>query len=853
MLPVYEAKAESSKEVTIHFKRNDNNYEGYNIWAWPKDGEGAEYEFESTDDFGAVANFTITSSSDFDEVGFIIKKVEGDNIWAKKDFDADRFITEFTDGKAEIWVFSGEEQFTYEKGDGTIKPRISSASMVDLRTIKIETNIAFKDADTDKIQINDATIDSITVDNADFAKVAFLRFNEDLDITKTYNITFDGFEGRAVSYGAVLHSDSFNDKYATEETLGYKYSDKETTFKLWAPTAIKVDLLLEDETIPMTLGEKGVYSVVVEGDQHMKAYQYALEFGDGMKTTSADPYSFATTVNGEKTVIVSDDDLNKTKITKLDKEIDKHDMVIYEAHVRDLTIDPDNGIEHKGKFLGLTEKGTTTKEGNPSGLDYIKSLGVTHVQFIPIYDFASIDEAGDLGFNQQYNWGYDPQNYNVPEGSYSTDPHDPLARVHELKQMISTFHEEGLGVIMDVVYNHVFDVNNSPFHKTVPGYYFRYGANGNLLNGTGVGNETASEQPMMRRYIVESTKYWMEHYQLDGFRFDLMGIHDVETMKQVSQAVYEINPNAIILGEGWDMGTQPSNVKANQKNAYQLPNISFFNDSIRDGIKGSVFEGTQPGFINGSTTNGNEVYMNMIGGELLDSSKGKYDNPKQLIQYVEAHDNLTLYDKLLLTNPNDDEETRELRHNLSTAMVILSQGVPFIHAGQEMLRTKRGDHNSYISPDEVNVFDYDRAAEYSNSVEFFKQLIEFRNNQPLLRMADYETINKSVEKLVVEGQYIAYKLFDKNQEMIIAVNASDDNKSLSIDEGFTQVLKNTDFTEVEVSEDVTLEPLTLVVLSKGEPTAQSSITALPAPVIYMLSGLAGFGLAMFIITRKKKK
>lgn len=823
------------KEIIIHYKRHDNNYEGWNLWVWPDGQDGHEVEFTQEDEYGKIAIIRINAPGD---VGFIVKRVEGDNIWADKDVSEDRFIDQFNEnGPTELWLMEQDPDISYQELDGTISDKFKDLQITDMRVVKLVTTTDFTQEEADQIKASQGTIEKIV---AGTDTTAAIYFKEDLNLKEELIIDFGRYGHQAARLGSVLHSKSFNDLYYYDGPLGYEYTKEQTTFRLWAPTAKYVDLKLEDILYPMTQKDRGVWETVVDGDQHLKKYTYELEFLGGQKSSSVDPYSFSVTANGQETVIATPDDLKPEgwdESKRMKSFGDYSEAIIYEAHVRDLTIHPDNGIEHKGKFLGLTEKGTKTRSGNPSGLDYIKSLGVTHVQFLPIYDFASIDETGDLSYGKTYNWGYDPHNYNVPEGSYSTNPLDPTLRAKELKQMIQAFHDEGLYVIMDVVYNHVFDVNRSPFHKTVPGYYFRFDNNGKLKNGTGVGNETASEQPMFRRYMIESTKYWIQEYNLDGFRFDLMGIHDIETMKQIREAINEIDPSIIILGEGWDMGTMASNLKANQKNAKSLPEIAYFNDSFRDAVKGSVFEASEPGFVNGAKSKERLLINNILGGEKLDDSMATYVNANQLVQYVEAHDNLTLFDKLMATNPNDSKETREKRHNLATTMVFLSNGMPFIHAGQETLRTKDGDHNSYISSDDINVFDYDRVSEYPNSLTLFKYLTSLRKEQPLLRLNQYEELNASSNVLVAENQLIAYELFDDNHKLVIAYNASEESRTITFDEGTYKTLldgSNLDQREFENVSSYEVGPLSALVLMSGQISAQSSFNPILLGLILLL-------------------
>lgn len=804
-------------EIIIHYKRIDGNYEGWNLWVWADGKDGKEVEFTSEDDYGKIAKIELEQVG---KTGFIVKKVDGDNIWSAKDGDSDRFIDKFNDqGIAEVWLLEGDPDIFYTKLDGTIQDKFKDVQITGLQTIKITTSTPFTSEELKTITVAGYTLDKV-VQGTNTQAVIYLK--EEIDLREEVNVSFDRYGQSIARVGSVLHSNSFNQKYAYDGKLGYDYTKEKTEFNLWAPTAKSVKLILDSKSYDMTRQDKGVYNTTIPGDLLLKQYVYELEFSNNQKVTSVDPYSYAVTANSTHTVIVTNKDLSPDKwdATKRMTPFSKNtDAIIYEAHVRDLTIGKDNGITNKGKFLGLTEKGTKTTSGNLSGLDYIKSLGVTHVQLLPIYDFASIDETVDLSYGKVYNWGYDPLNYNVPEGTYSTDPTNPTLRAKELKQLVNALHNEGLYVIMDVVYNHVSDVNRSAFHKTVPGYFFRYDDAGRLLNGTGVGNETASEQPMFRRYMVESLKYWATEYNLDGFRFDLMGIHDVQTMKQVRESISSIDDSIIILGEGWDMGTQPSNVKANQKNADDLPEIAYFNDAIRDAIKGSVFDAKDPGMVNGKLSQESLVGNNLLGANHIDKMLGNYVSAAQVVQYVEAHDNLTLYDKLLASKPDDTDDIREKRHNLATSMVLLSQGMPFIHAGQEILRTKNGDHNSYISPDSVNEFDYDRQTTYPNSLNLFKQLVTLRKNTPLLRLDSFEEIDAKVKNTRFENNTISYELTDGDVSLILLFNANETSTTMPVEKGtYTQAFNSVtlETKTVEINDSLQLEPLSAIVLQQGQ-------------------------------------
>ncbi|WFN89854.1 type I pullulanase [Arcanobacterium wilhelmae] len=646
-----------------------------------------------------------------------------------------------------------------------------------------------------------------------------------------------------------LHTKEFNDKYAYDGELGALYSPASTTFRLWAPTAVSVNLLNDTtgKSLPMTAGEKGTWEYTLAGDQAGTVYRYELTFEDGTVNVSSDPYARASTANSAASVVV---DSAKTvpagwSAKRVAGLKDRSQAVIYEAHVRDLTIRKNNGITNKGKFLGVVEKGTRTAKGNPSGLDYLKGLGVTHVQLLPMYDFASIDETGDLSWGAQYNWGYDPANYNVPEGSYSTDPKNPTSRIVEMKQMVQGLHDAGLHVIMDVVYNHVFDTAKSPLELTVPGYYFRMTNECGFQNGTGVGNETASEQPMMRKFIVDSVKYWASEYNLDGFRFDLMGIHDVETMNQVRAALDQIDPNIIVLGEGWEMGNHPKGVvPSNYRHPGEIPGISHFNDAFRDAMKGSVFDAKAAGFASGSNSEKDaaRVYDGVLGSpEAFD-----FAAPYQSVVYNEAHDNFTLYDKLKATSALEGAPDSEIarRHALATTVQALSQGTLFVHAGQEFLRTKGGDENSYKSPDKVNELDYDRAATYPGNEALFKGLVALRAKSPWLHIASYEEIANRIAGGAVDGEHIAYEVkdaFGKGASAWVFVNGSKEAWNADLVAGeYGALIKDAAVpaSPVKVASDGTVEVEPLSVLLVGQwdavapavvPSQEPSQSASPEP------------------------
>lgn len=606
-----------------------------------------------------------------------------------------------------------------------------------------------------------------------------VHYDEVLDLTIPYTFGWSDTEQWPIRFGAVVRSEAFDEQFAYEGPLGACYTQEQTVLRLWAPTALAVSAVVFDEQgvaqrIAMTRVDRGVYQGVLFGDQEGTAYLYEV-CHPHVTHLVVDPYAKATTINGERAVIT---DVRPTGVARVAPVTNR--SVIYEVHVRDLTIHPDSGVQHKGHYLGLTETGTRTSSGQATALDYMRQLGVSHVQLLPIFDYSSqsVDERRPL---ERYNWGYDPLHYNTPEGSYSTDASNYRARIEELQQAIDALHQSGIGVIMDVVYNHVFHIEEHSFDKIVPGYFFRHDIWGVPTNGTGVGNDFASERAMARKYIVDSVTYWYETYQLDGFRFDLMGMLDVATMQAVRRALPE---SCFILGEGWHMGTLPSEQKASQDNAHQLSGIAFFNDDMRDAVKGSTYGIIGRGFISGEPFQEQRVLQNIAGAQGIKP----YRNPLQVIQYVEAHDNYTVWDQLEKTNGFEEEHIRRKRHRLATTIALLAQGVPFIHAGQEFMRSKQGDENSYRSPDAINQLDWHRAAQHRYDIAFVSGLIRLRQQEPLFCLDEYAAVDRCLTSLVADNQMVAYQLSDDTTALYVIHNAQTIEQCVTLPMGAYEVL-----------------------------------------------------------------
>lgn len=587
--------------------------------------------------------------------------------------------------------------------------------------------------------------------------------------------------------------------------LGLTYTPEKSRFRVWSPNAdMMVVNFYEDDldsesylVESMERDSQGTWLLEIKGDLEGKYYAFQTFINEGWSSPVPDPYAKAVGRNGKRAMVI---DLKKTNPDGWENDKkpplkNPTDIIIYELHVRDLSIAENSGIQQKGKFLGLTELGTLNSDSLATGLDHIKELGVTHIHLLPAFDFLSIDENNMK--DPQFNWGYDPQNYNIPEGSYATNSSDGSIRIREFKQLVKTLHENGLRVIMDVVYNHTGVTVESNFNQIFPEYYYRMTPNGGFSDASACGNETASEKPMMRKFMIESTKYWAEEYHIDGFRFDLMGIHDIETMNQISMSLLTVDSTIFIYGEGWTAGNSPLEEKrrALKKYTYQLKNVAAFSDDMRDGVKGHVFTPEDRGFASGKTGLKESVKFGIIAAtehpqidyEAINYSKWAWANePSQCINYVSCHDNHTLYDRLVNSNPDEIEKELIKMHKLANTIILTSQGVPFLHAGVEILRTKNGIENSFMSPDSINQLDWSRKTRYKEVFDYYKKLIELRKNHPAFRMPSKEMIQKHLTFIEVpDSNLIAYQISenangDQWKNIIVYFNGNKDSKTIEL-------------------------------------------------------------------------
>lgn len=825
-------RADEGVVIQLHYDRPDGEYGPWSVWFWEVGGEGADHPFEEIEGEQVA---TLNVSPGVTSVGFIVRTED----WTK-DVDKDQFIEipEVISGTVHVYVESGVEGFTKEYGDDVVTGiKLKSAVYGHDGTVAVSTTApveqperAFSIAGSQgKIAIVEVTEEA--------AGSYTLTLETELDPFADYIITFDGNEYE-VRMPSIFSAESFEAEYTyTGNDLGALWTPEKTTFRVWAPLAEEVYVNLYESGTPdtedliesraMTEDVNGTWVLEVEGDQNGVYYTYKTVSG-GEETEACDPYARTTGVNGDRAIVI---DLDSTDPQGWENDSNPHageritDAIIYEIHMRDFSADESSGIENVGKYLQFTEKGTKTAGGSVTGIDYLKELGITHLHILPMYDFGSVDET-----TGGYNWGYDPKNYNVPEGSYSSDPYNGAVRVSEVKQMVQALHNDGISVVMDVVYNHVQSSGDFCFNKLVPGYFSRVSDNGVYSNGSGCGNDTASERSMVRKYIVDSVCYWADEYHIDGFRFDLVGLLDVDTVNAIVEEVHKTHPDVIFYGEGWTMTTsvtKPGVTMATQTNSAWTPGFAYFNDKIRDGLKGGVFNETEKGYISGRIGTEAEIARAFTGNSTWCKS------PAQTINYASCHDNHTLFDRLQNSCPDASREDLIRMNNLAAAVYMTSQGTPFMQAGEEMLRTKVNEDgsfngNSYNAGDKVNSIkwsDLDNQ-EYRDVLAYYKGLIAFRKAHSVLRLDDADTVKEHVSQVKdVPQNVLAFDIKggvegETAEEMFVIFNHEPESAEVSLPAGGWSVYVNGEKAGTEalegVSGTVTVAPISAMILIRDE-------------------------------------
>ena len=872
--------------INLHYYRPDGDYSDWEVHMW----NGVE-SLSSTRKFAdelvehdgkewAVATYYADASDTW--VGFIVKTPS----WTK-DPDGDRKIdiSDVTGGTVNVYAISGTalEDFETDKSEATLGAKVTAA-VYDYKTSTIEVTTSYP--------IENPTVDTFKLEgpNGQMTVSAIEVINE-----KTYKLTYEGVIDEmnvytlyyndvpcVVTIPNTYSTSDFEAEYTyTGDDLGATWTKEATTFRLWAPTAAAVSVNLYElgdggeklDTVEMTADVNGTWVATVEDDLRGVYYTYSVT-RKGETVEAVDPYARTTGVNGNRGMVIDLDSTdpegweNDTYVTQ-----DSYtDAVIWELHVRDFSIDASSGMENKGKYLAFTEEGTTVPGTDIStGIDYMVDLGVNYVHLLPVYDINSVDET-----TGGYNWGYDPKNYNVPEGSYSTDPYNGAVRVNEFKQMVQSLHDNGIGVIMDVVYNHVADAGQFSFNQIVPGYFSRVHDDGSYQSNSGCGNDTASERSMVSKYIVDSVLYWCEEYHIDGFRWDLVGLIDYETINAVMEAVHEVNPDIIFYGEGWEMcswttkdegeyASDPYSQKMTIQNndklvATEAGVFAFFNDTIRNVIHGGVFTATDKGFVVGMNAGTKQTVTDgYMAYSVWGSAGERVDTPLQTVNYASCHDNYTLFDNftvdaldlngLALSAENAAlvAEQAAQYNNLAAAYYITAQGVPFIHAGEEMLRSKPTtdaegnfafDHNSYSSGDGVNSFKWGELANELNaaSYEYYKGLIAFRKAHPALRMTTEAEIQEAMSVIETDDNNVIAILNKggngEDAEILTIFNANDWGCEFELPEGQWDVYVNRSKAGTEVLDTVEgtvdlsgISAMILVKSDEGDSVAEIEVEA----------------------------
>ena len=793
-LPMEEGK----NQIIFYWDAEDANLDNCDMWIWFPNADGRGYLFHPCE-YGAKVALNVPA--DVDKVGFIVRRdcsEPGGTSWgsAVKDYDGDRFAN-ITGEVTEVYLKSADgHQYLSRDGGKTLYEELTFtlAAISGMNEIQYFINPAARIESMDQVRVTegDRKLEVTGLSSLNNSVVTGkITLGEELDLSKIYTVEIEGYGAKDAVPTKVFDSPAFKERYTYEgDDLGAVLTETGTRFKVWAPTANRVRLKLYEagnggdafDTIEMERGEQGVWSAETATGAGTY-YTYLVNTSAG-EQEAVDPYARAVGVNGDRGM-VADLDATDPEGFAEDRYYDGinayNEAVIWEVHVRDFS-NKLASSQYPGKYLAFTEKGLKNSSGEAAGIDYLADLGVTHVHLQPVYDFATVDESKE---GTGFNWGYDPKNYNAPEGSYSTDPFHGEVRIREFKQMVQALHENGMGVVMDVVYNHTYSAD-SCLNRIVPYYYYRYDGMGKLSNGSGCGNETASERPMMRKYIVDSVRYWAEEYHVDGFRFDLMALHDTDTMQAVEQAVHAVNPKAIIYGEGWTGGTTPlmEPLRASQANIRKVTAsegaigaVSVFNDSIRDGLKGSVFNASEKGYISGNVSRERayQVVFGLTGG--VKNPMVSWSVPGNgVINYMACHDNHTLFDRLLSSNAEYSLEDRLKMNRFGISIVMIGRGTPFFLAGEEILRTKGGDSNSYKSSDEVNNIRWDDLAPGSDAMamrDFYRSLIALRKANPFLTKGEIacEVLkDNAIEATWTEdGKVTAYAVINPGMDREVAL------------------------------------------------------------------------------------
>ncbi len=784
-LDVGDAPTFEEDSISFHYWRTDGTYTGWDMWLWEVGYDGASFTWNGKDDWGVVAAYPLSTWNDAiaNGLGFLVR--QGGDSWTSKDCGGSDLFIDFSlydkdeNGIYHVYLKTGDSN-VYLDTEGNMKGKISMSVFADTTHVSVRTNLKMT---TLILKQDDVTI--VTYEEVGNTYKRFTLPDDGVvNYASYYEVTVTLENGdiltSEVSKTLIYNTDEFNNEYAYDGDLGAIYSANSTTFRVWSPVSTTITLKLYDTGTPaslggsdacttyeMTKGEKGVFEVEVSGDLNGKYYTYEVTNSSYTEKEVVDPYAKACGINGVRGMVIDLDTTDPDGWSNVEPiAYDRKELTVYETHVADITSSSTWGgtAENAKLFNGAYEEGTTYTEGGvtvATGFDHIKELGVNAVQLIPIFDQSNDEE------NMTFNWGYNPLNYNCVEGGYSSDPYNGEVRIKELKQLIMAYNKAGINIIMDVVYNHVFSANGSNFDVLMPGYYFRYTDAMELSNGSGCGNETASENYMMHKFIVDSATYWAEEYKLGGFRFDLMGLHDLDTMADLTASCQQVNSSIVIYGEPWQGGTSTlsSSDAALQANGNKYEGYGAFNDQIRDSlIKGGLSGATEVGWITNNTSSIQTSDANKLiaGIKGTTSASVTIADPDKTVNYVTCHDNYTLYDRIVATGKFDeveDAEAIERMNVLANSVVFTSQGTTFMLAGEEFLRTKQGNSNSYNASYEVNELDYSLLIDHQDMYESYQKLIALKQDFNGLHMDATEASSISVS-MSSDKSYISYSLVD---------------------------------------------------------------------------------------------
>jgi pullulanase len=805
--------------LVLHYHRPDGNYDGWNLWAWHEQAEGSEVRFDHPSPFGRYAIVPLGADG-VENVGFIIRRGN----WEQKDHDADRYAAIADDTITERWAVSGDPKLYTDPKEIDLSPRIAAAFLdaPDAMTIASTARLTPEQLSAATVLVNGEPggYDIRRVQRASHAVAGRMIYEATLgrsvaiDDLDDLTIRIPGIQPQRVYARDALNDPAFT---ALDAELGPRYTPSSTTFTTWSPVADAIVLHLFDRptdpqparSVPLTRDDRGVWTATVPGDLHGTAYQFEVEAYDDTRRV-ADIHAFAATPDSGRTVVI---DLDRTDPdgwgqTPPPTLAQPTDEILYEIHVRDFSIrNPAVPEPHRGKYLGLVHPGDAASASgvDATGLSHLLDLGITAVHLLPIQDFGNERHA--------YNWGYWTSLFNVAEGDYATDPHDPTSAPAELKQAILGLHRSGVRVVLDVVYNHTSSSGKwSPFDNTVPYYYFRTTPDGRLRNDAGVGNSIADERPMVRKYILDSLKYWTREYKVDGFRFDLVGTHTPETVAAITDELTALRPDITLYGEPWTGGGPIQFGKGAQRGS----RFAVFNDHLRNAIRGDL-DGDGTGFATGPGGDRQGVRRGVAGA--IDDFANQ---PIETINYVSAHDNLTLWDKITRVAGDRPEAVRRDMHKLAHGIVLTSQGIAFIHGGADYARTKFGNHNSYNAGDDINAFDWDRKRAFADVYAYVRGLIELRSEHPAFRQTDGTMIRRHL-KWIDHDHLIAYeldgeRLGDPWRSILVAYNGDATARRLDLPRGAWRQVVDHDRagtqTLREVSRSIELPPFSMAVLHR---------------------------------------